>query len=110
MRYNQVFSNVYWIETPVEKDYTRSSYHNYVIKVSDRYALREFLAERDIQTSVHYRPLHLTTLAGRQESLPVAEEVWHKILTLPLYPGLTDREVEKVIETVLEFGDDNYTT
>ena len=96
-----------WIETPVEKSYAKSSWHNYVIKTSSRDALNAFLKEKGIATGVHYYPIHLQPYYRRKLGsvvLPVAERVWPKLLTLPMYPSLTDEEISYIIYSILEFG------
>jgi perosamine synthetase len=102
--YNRAFEGVDWIERPVEKEYTQSALHNYVIKTPYRDQLNSYLKEKGIATGVHYLPVHLQPFYRRQTkvTLPVAEQVWTQLLTLPLYPDLTDREVEFVIETILK--------
>jgi perosamine synthetase len=107
--YQDAFSDLEWLERPVEKDYCKSSWHLYYIKLEKpeyRDRLNLFLRDRGIATGVHYMPLHLQPYYRDQgqPSLPVAEDVWRRILTLPLYPGLLASEVEQVIEGVREFG------
>jgi len=104
-RYNQEFEGVDWIECPVEKEYTRSACHNYVIKTPYRDALNLYLKGKNIATGVHYMPIHLQPYYRKQFKvvLPVAERVWTQLLTLPLYPDLTDDEVDYVIESILGF-------
>lgn len=102
-QYQRAFEGVDWIERPVEKEYTRSAWHNYVIKTPYRDALNLYLREKSIATGVHYMPIHLQPYYREQfkVSLPIAERVWTQLLTLPLYPALTDEEVEYVIESTL---------
>lgn len=71
----------------------------------DRNEVAQALRERGIQTSVHYRPIHLMTvyldeLDTKAGDLPVTEAVAARELTLPLYPGLTDAMVDEVIAAV----------
>ena len=103
--YNENFQKLNWIETPVEKDYVESSHHNYVIKVAKRDKFIEFLSDNGISTSVHYMPLHLQPVFKNMKAdVPVAEKVWKRIVTLPLYPDMTDKDVELVVKTVKDFG------
>jgi len=107
--YQDAFADLEWLERPVEKNYCKSSWHLYHIKLEKpeyRDRLNLFLRDRDIATGVHYMPLHLQPYYRDQGQpvLPVAEDVWRRILTLPLYPGLTMDEVEQVVEGVREFG------
>ena len=104
--YNKAFSDTPWIVTPVEFNYAKSACHNYVIKTPYRNELNLYLKEKDIATGVHYLPIHLHPYYRNQEvvSLPVAERVWKLLLTLPLYPSLTNEEVNYIISTILEFN------
>lgn len=102
--YNRAFEGVDWIERPVEKEYTRSALHNYVIKTPHRDKLNLYLKEKGIATGVHYMPIHLQPYYRRQfkVTLPAAERVWTQLLTLPLYPDLLDSEVDFVIKSIKE--------
>lgn len=108
-RYNQGFAGVDWLTTPVELPYTRSATHNYVIQTDLRDEINLGLKERDIATGVHYMPLHLQPYYRKRShtSLPVAESVWTRLLTLPLYPGLTDEEADLVVDAVRTVGDES---
>jgi len=88
---------------PLEDSESVSSWHIFEIKADRRDDLNVYLGSRGISTGVHYKPLHLYPCYGTQPSLPVAEEVFRRILTLPLYPDLTDEEVCTVIDAVREF-------
>ena len=104
--YNEAFENVEWIETPVEKKYTRSSNHNYVIKIKkNRNKLIDYLKSKEITAGVHYLPLYKhPVLKTKKVNCPVAERVWKRILTLPLFPDMTMEEINYIIKTVKEFG------
>ena len=106
-RYNRGLEAVPWLERPVEKPYTRSALHNYVIKAEQRDALNAFLKDREISTGVHYYPNNLYTMyrcyAG---PTPVAHSVWKQLLTLPLFPDLTDQQQDRIIEAIRSFRPD----
>ena len=104
-RYNEAFEGVGWIVRPVEARHVKSSCHNYVIKTARRNDLHVYLKRHGIATGVHYMPLHLQPCYYKWHvELPVAEAVWTKLLTLPVYPDLTDEEHYYIVERVLEFG------
>jgi dTDP-4-amino-4,6-dideoxygalactose transaminase len=71
---------------------------------TDRDAVRAALQADGIQTSVHYPPIHTFTAFrdGAQRPLPRTDELASRLLTLPLYPALTDENVELVSERLLE--------
>lgn len=104
-KYNQELGDLSWLELPVEMPYTKSSCHNYVIKTSYRDDLNTYLAQKNISTGVHYIPNnHYKMYKEFGRPTPVAEEVWTKLLTLPLYPDMTEAEQESVISNIKEFG------
>lgn len=93
---------------PVEAQRNQHVYHLYALQVAERERLQAFLAERGIQTLIHYpvpahrQPAyaHLGYAAG---SLPVSERVAGAVLSLPLFPQLSDREVGAIVATIQEF-------
>jgi len=104
-RYNRAFEPHGWIERPPERPEVQSSWHIYHIKVPERDRLIAHLKRRAIAPGVHYYPIHMHPYYASHESqCPVAEEIWKRILTLPLYPDMTDEEIERVIDAVISFG------
>jgi perosamine synthetase len=80
-----------------------SSWHICSIKAENRNDLSVFLMENGINTGVHYKPIHLYRCYGSQPKLPVAETVFSRILTLPLYPDLTEENVFYIIDKIKTF-------
>jgi dTDP-4-amino-4,6-dideoxygalactose transaminase len=83
-------------------------WHLFVIRSAARAELQEFLAARGIQTGRHYpEPPHLSPayawLGHGEGSFPVAEAVSRDGLSLPIFPGMTEEEVETVIDAIKEF-------
>ncbi len=81
-------------------------YHQYVVRVAGRDGVKKRLHERGIGTSIFYPvPLHLqpcfSGLGGREGAFPEAEKAAKEVLALPIYPQLTDSEVERVAAEVL---------
>jgi len=80
-----------------------SAYHQHVAILDERDAVRAKLAERGIQTGIHYPiPCHLQKPYRRYaaERLPVVEESAGRIISLPLYPQMTESEVDRVTEAL----------
>jgi perosamine synthetase len=103
--YNDLFADVEWVRTPVEHEYTRSSNHNYVVRVPNRDELIVYLREHGISASVHYVPNHFYPMYKPfAAQLPVTERVWKQIVTLPLFPYMTESQVEQVVGAVRDFG------
>src|SRR5438093_1260094 len=83
-------------------------FHLYVIRAERRDDLRAFLTERGIGTGVHYPiPCHLQTggsdLGYRTGSLPATERLADEVLSLPMYPALTDAQIDRVADGVRAF-------
>jgi dTDP-4-amino-4,6-dideoxygalactose transaminase len=71
----------------------------------DRPAVMDGMRERGVQTSVHYPPAHLFSYHSKRFpniSLPVTERFCERELTLPLYPGLADDDVRRVVDALEE--------
>ena len=86
-------------------------YHLFIVRTRQREALREFLAERGIASAVHYPfPIHRTgayaDLGMGPGSLPVAERLAEEILTLPLFPFMSDDDVTRVVTAIHEFDEE----
>jgi dTDP-4-amino-4,6-dideoxygalactose transaminase len=80
--------------------------HIFTVRVLNgrREALRQFLLERQVETGIHYKPNHLLAFYGAKRGLlPVTEQLYEEILTLPLHPGLTDAEMDVIIRGVRDF-------
>lgn len=101
-RYDAAFAGVDGVE-PVRTGARRvHTYHQYVVRVgSDRDELRRRLRERGVETAVHYPvPVHmqpaLAHLGYCGDDLPVAAEAAERVLSLPMFPSLSDEEVDYV--------------
>jgi perosamine synthetase len=79
-------------------------YHLYPILVNDRDKLHDYLAEKGISTSVHYKPLYYYKIFGKQKKLPVTEWVYKHILSLPIYPEMSVKDVRYIIKSIKEFN------
>jgi dTDP-4-amino-4,6-dideoxygalactose transaminase len=99
------------VEPLGEQPYARAVFHLFVVRHPRRDALVAALRERGIGTLIHYPiPLHLqpafAPLGGRPGELPVAERATAEILSLPLYPELTDAQARVVVEAVRDAARD----
>jgi dTDP-4-amino-4,6-dideoxygalactose transaminase len=82
----------------------RHVYHLFVVRVAAREGVRAELAERGIQTGVHYPvPCHLQPPLRRfaERPLPVAERAAGEIVSLPMFPHMSDRQVDYVCESLV---------
>lgn len=92
-----------------EKDY-RHIYHVFVIRCKSRDKLEHYLNERGIDTVKHYPiPMHLQDaykdLNIKSGALPIAEEISKTVLSIPMFYGMTDNQIEYIIQTINEFKD-----
>jgi len=93
---------------PLEVKGARHAWHQYVIRVAKRDALREFLAARQIGSEVYYPiPLHmqeaLNGLGYKEGDFPEAERAAREVLALPIFPELREDEQETVVGAIAEF-------
>lgn len=110
-QYAAGLADVPWLELPTEQPWAESAWHMFVVRVPDRDRFIGHLAERGVASSVHYRPNHLYGPYRRYATfLPVTERVWPTLVTLPLFPGLVDDEVEQIIQAVRSFRPAPHTT
>ncbi|WAL60531.1 DegT/DnrJ/EryC1/StrS family aminotransferase [Thermocoleostomius sinensis] len=105
-RYDQAFSSLN-VVCPVEAPDRVHVYHLYVIRVPQREQFQAFLAEKGIGTIIHYPvPVHLQASYSEYRDqgtyLPITEQQRRDIISLPLYPELTDDEVDYIIHTVVQ--------
>lgn len=103
-KYMEGFAGHSWIELPPEHPNVRSAWHIFHIKVPDRDRLVAHLKRNGIAPGVHYYPAHMHPYyAALQSQCPIAEEIWKRIVSLPLFPDMTDEQIHHVIETVISF-------
>ncbi len=106
--YNALLRESNEVEPPVEVPDVRHVYHLYVIRSRRRDDLRAHLQQQGIQTSVHYpTPIHLQGAYGwcdlRPGSFPVAERCASEVLSLPIYPELTDAQARRVAQRLTDW-------
>jgi dTDP-4-amino-4,6-dideoxygalactose transaminase len=112
-RYNEAFSKFEELQIPVKRPEVEHAWHLYVIRLNlnclkiSRNQFIEELKVRNIGTSVHFIPVHLhpyyrDKYGYKPEDFPIAYREYQRIVSLPLYPKMTDQDVEDVIEAVTE--------
>ena len=106
--YNDLLSGIAGITLPFEAGYATSVYHLYVILSDRRDELCQFLSQHGIATGLHYPiPLHLQKAYAGMEytkgDFPVTEHVAERLLSLPLFPELTDTQMAYVAEHIKMF-------
>lgn len=106
-QYDRALRDIEGIVTPRESAQNRHVYHVYAIRVRDRNELIQALAERGVGSGIHYPvPVHLQeayrSLGYMRGAFPVAEQCADEFLSLPMYPELTEEQVNLVVEAVSE--------
>lgn len=97
------------VETPPADGENRNVYHSYNVLVDDRDEARRFLASKGVSTRTYYNPLlHLQPayayLGMGRGSLPNAEAAADRMMALPVFPQITDGQVEQAAEALIEFA------
>lgn len=105
-RYSTEFSS--FVEVPVTLEERDHIFHQYTIKFKDRDRLIEHLKKRDIGCAIHYpKPLHLqpaySYLGYKEGDFPVSEALSREVLSLPIYPELTEAETDAVVDGVKSY-------
>ena len=105
-RYNRAFAGSKVVRPVVRRDRT-TCWHLYVIQVDNRDELHDALKREGIGTSVHFIPVHKQPFYKSKygyddAAFPVANRVFARALSLPIYPGMTDEQAERVCRKVLE--------
>jgi len=106
--YNALLRDNEQIMLPYEPSWVKAVYHLYIIRVPQREKLQAYLAEQGISTGLHYPiPLHLQKAyigKGFEEGdFPITEKVSAEILSLPMFPQLTQPQIEYVVEKIKQF-------
>jgi dTDP-4-amino-4,6-dideoxygalactose transaminase len=106
--YNKYLQGIKEIILPGQRPETKHTYHLYVIRAQKRDALIQFLKEKDIETAIHY-PAALPNLPAykylgyKSTDFPVASQLQDEIISLPMYPELTEEMVQYIAETIKQF-------
>ncbi len=93
---------------PVEMPWAKHVYHLYVVRTPERDKLKEWLDSKGIGAGMHYPvPIHLQEAwrryGGEEYSLPVTEKLTKEIISLPMYPELSEEEVNYICECTREY-------
>lgn len=93
------------IQIPTEMPWAKHVYHVYTVRTEDRNDLQSALLAQGVQTAVHYAlPVHLqpayADLEYSRGAFPESEKAAEEVLSLPLYPELTNHQIEKVSQAL----------
>ncbi len=112
-RYDEVFLNNEFIKPIVIKSDRETAYHLYPIRIEHekltitRNRFIEEMKDRGVGVGVHFMPVHQhdyyrDTFKLNSNNFPVAEDAFPRLISIPLYPGLTETEVQKVIDVIFD--------
>lgn len=107
-RYTSLLADIRQVRTPVIDPKNEAIFHQYTLRVQRRDALREHLTTWGIASMVYYPvPLHLQPcfehLGMKLGSLPETERAMDEVISLPIYPELTDAQQDEVVGAIREF-------
>jgi len=103
-KYIEQLADVPWLECPVERPWAHGAYWLFIVKVDRRDEFMTHLSQREIVTGMHFMPVHLHPYyRGFPANVPVADSVWKKIVSLPLFVGMRDDQIAEVVEAIKSF-------
>ena len=106
--FNKKLSKINNVKIPIESKDHYHIYQMYTIQLENsksRAKLQHHLSKEGVMTKVYFKPIHLTTfykkeLKCKEGDLPITEEISEKVLTLPLYPTLTLKEIDYMADKI----------
>lgn len=100
--YLSLLKNISWLRLPKWDE--NSSWHMFVVRVDEKIRNKfiDYLLDNGISAGVHYKPLN-TYKIFPQTKLPVTDKVWKQLVTLPLFPDMTDSQMEYIILRIINF-------
>ncbi len=106
-RYNELLAGTP-LQLPHQADYAESVWHLYVVRHARRDELKAYLEANGVGCALHYPlPLHLqkcyADLGHKAGDFPVAEKAGRECLSLPVYPELTEAQIQRVVEVIKGF-------
>jgi dTDP-4-amino-4,6-dideoxygalactose transaminase len=107
LRYRQLLADAP-VVLPSENPDSQHVYHLFVIQADNREELRNYLAKKDISCGIHYPVVLPQAAPFRQartvpDGVPVSARLSQRILSLPIFPGMTDEQVQSVCDGILSF-------
>jgi perosamine synthetase len=89
------------IRTPAHSETVQ--YYCARVPAAERGDMIDYLADKKIHTSVHFKPLHKYSVVKQNRDYPVADREWQRLLSLPCHPGMTQEDIDYVIYWVKEY-------
>ena len=115
-RYDEALAPIAGIEPLRTRPGIGHAYHLYAVRIDaerfghDRAAVFQHLRERDIQANVHYLPVHLHPFYRERfgtapGDCPAAEAAYSELLSLPLFPGMSEADADRVVQELVELAE-----
>jgi len=108
MKYTSALNTLPSLICPSENEYVKHVYHLYVIRTKHRDNLKDFLVSHQIETGIHY-PIALPNLEAynylkdQPSDFPVASQLQDEVLSLPIFPEITDKQIDYVISKIKNY-------
>ena len=108
-KYSEAFKDMSEINLPVTQDNVLNAFHLFAITLNldklsvDRDKIREALRAENIHTQIHFTPIHQHPYydnLGTDNDFPVATKIYNTMLSIPMFPKMTDQDVEDVINAI----------
>jgi dTDP-4-amino-4,6-dideoxygalactose transaminase len=109
VKYDEALGGIEDLVIPIEAGYAKHVYHVYAIRVKERVKLMQSLADKGVGCGVHYPlPIHLQEayrdLGYKKGAFPIAERTAEEFVSLPMFPELTEAQIERVVDAVKDCG------
>jgi perosamine synthetase len=101
LQYIHELRDISWLRLPQYDN--RSSWHMFVGRIKEkRDSFIDYMLAHGISVGVHYKPLNTYPMFPKTK-LPVTDRVWKELVTLPLFPSMTDEQFEYIVKTIKKF-------
>jgi dTDP-4-amino-4,6-dideoxygalactose transaminase len=106
--YQNALKEIIELKVPIDQSFEKAVYHTFIIQAERRDELKDYLEKKGVMTGVHYPvPVHLHKAAKPlnypPSSFPNVEKLAQHILSLPVYPELTDDQLHHIVDCIKEF-------
>jgi perosamine synthetase len=101
LQYLYELKNLEWLQLPAYDE--TSSWHLFVVRMEQRNKFIDYMLAHGISVGVHYKPLNTYSIFPNTE-LPVTDRVWKELVTLPLFPDMTNEEFKFIIQVITKYN------
>jgi perosamine synthetase len=103
-RYRDELKDLDWMRLPTYRE--GSAWHLFAVRVPEtsRDPFIGHMLDAGVSAGLHYKPLNTYPVFGRHQPLPVTDRVWKTLVTLPLFPDMTDAEFGQIVAAARSFS------